>query len=586
MKKKTNDAGAGWGDVIEEIKRLRADTARREDEIWEVLDELRGLVAAAGNGRMGPTSRGAGSETSGQVAYRHLKRKLRRFVTRVVPAGGRIAVVSRGDEELLDLPGYYATHFPRQPGGGYTGFYPRDGEAAIAHFEWVRADGSDYLLFPATSQWWMEKYPLLAAHIEDLYPQVAHEEGVGIVYGLRPSSRGGDTWPTRLRELMDAWEEHTGSALSLLDWNTGRDLESRLSGRTVFAPPIGTNGTLPYLDGTVDVVAIASDAPEVLAEARRVARGTVVRFADAGDGSSGGGEGGSRSLVPVFEHRAAAPPALPSASIVIPTFNGIAHLVPCFRALDETLPDDFDGEVIAVDDESDPETAVRLQELGRVYPWLRVLRNEENLGFLATCNRGAQEATGDYVIFLNDDTVPLTGWLGALLRTFRSHPDAGAVGGRLVFPDGRLQEAGGLVFDDASGANFGRGDYELDAPLYKHVRRVDYVSGCLLATPRALFQKLGGFDTRYRPIYYEDTDYCFAVRRAGLQVYYQPEATIVHVEGATSGTDESTGLKRYQVRNRRIFRKKWRDELREQGSAPGSYTSRTWHRLALNGGDR
>lgn len=575
---------APWTEVVDELRRLRAESSRRDEDLWDALDELRAIIGArAQDVRSSPARGHAAGSPADRVQYRRLKRRLRRFVAGALPEGGSVAVVSRGDEDLLDLPGCHATHFPRQPGGAYTGFYPRDGEAAIAHLEWIRAEGANYLLFPETSLWWLEKFPRLAAHVEQRYARVAAEDGVGVLYGLRSEGGGaGDAWTERVRELLDAWEEHSDSTTSLLDWTTGLQLESRLPGRTVFSPP-RAEGPLPYLDSTVDVVAVRGEAPEMLAEARRVARRTVVRLVEEGADGERSGRG---RLVPVMEHLTTAPPALPSASIVIPTFNGIPHLVPCLRALHETLPDGFSGEVVAVDDSSTIEMARELRQLESVYPWLRVLRNERNLGFLATCNRGAQEARGDFVIFLNDDTVPLAGWLGALLRTFSLHPDAGAVGGRLVFPDGRLQEAGGLVFDDASGANFGRNDYELEAPLYAYVRRVDYTSGALLATPRKLFLELGGFDTRYRPIYYEDTDYCFSVRRAGLEVYYQPEATVVHVEGATSGTDESVGLKRYQVRNRKIFRKKWREELQRQCPAPGSYTSSTWHRLAFHGGDR
>src|SRR5206468_3712541 len=144
-------------------------------------------------------------------------------------------------------------------------------------------------------------------------------------------------------------------------------------------------------------------------------------------------------------------------------------------------------------------------------------------------------------------TLPTPGWLPPLLRTFVDRPDAGVVGGKLVFPDGRLQEAGGVVFSDGSAANFGKWDKYIDAPLYNFVREVDYVSGALLATPRDLFRRLGYFDTRFRPIYYEDTDYCFKVRDAGLRVYYQPESVVIHLEGSTSGIDSSKGDKRYQA---------------------------------------
>src|SRR5207253_716882 len=136
---------------------------------------------------------------------------------------------------------------------------------------------------------------------------------------------------------------------------------------------------------------------------------------------------------------------------------------------------------------------------------------------------------------------------------FHDYPDAGAVGGKLIFPDGTLQEVGGIVFCDGSAANFGRGDDEIDALLYNFVREVDYCSGALLATRRTLFLDLGGFDTRYSPAYCEDSDYCFNLRENGYRVYYQPESAIIHLEGATAGTDVTRGVKRYQVLNNEKF---------------------------------
>ena len=124
------------------------------------------------------------------------------------------------------------------------------------------------------------------------------------------------------------------------------------------------------------------------------------------------------------------------------------------------------------------------------------------------------------------------------------------------------------MFSDGSAANFGRDDRVIEAPLYNHVREVDYCSGALLATPRALFEEIGGFDKRYEPAYYEDTDYCFEVRKHGRRVYYQPESLVVHTEGGTGGTDLNSGTKRFQVVNQEKFAKKWKDALRKQPKRP------------------
>jgi glycosyltransferase involved in cell wall biosynthesis len=173
--------------------------------------------------------------------------------------------------------------------------------------------------------------------------------------------------------------------------------------------------------------------------------------------------------------------------------------------------------------------------------------------------------------------VPQPGWLDALLVTFDQHADAGLAGAKLVYPDGRLQEAGGVVFADGSGWNYGRNESPDDC-RYAYLRDADYCSGAAIAIPRALFERLGGFDARYAPAYYEDTDLAFAVRAAGLRVLYQPASVVVHDEGATSGTDLAQGPKAAQVRNQAVFAQKWQDALRAQLPAGTLPTPALLHR--------
>ncbi|HEY6941028.1 glycosyltransferase [Dokdonella sp.] len=264
--------------------------------------------------------------------------------------------------------------------------------------------------------------------------------------------------------------------------------------------------------------------------------------------------------------------AAPRVSIVIPVYDKVAYTLACLRSLGEHAGE-VPFEVIVVDDGSSDATPQRLAGVEGI----RAIRNARNLGFIGSCNAGAAQARGEYVLFLNNDTVVTPGWLDALVRCIESTPRAGLVGSKLVYPDGRLQEAGGIVFADGSGWNVGRFE-DPDDPRYSFRREVDYCSGAAILLRRELFERLGRFDARYTPAYYEDTDLAFAVRAAGLEVHVEPASVVIHFEGITSGTDVASGTKRYQVVNREKFVAKWKDALARQPKPGTPITIAATHR--------
>jgi len=265
-----------------------------------------------------------------------------------------------------------------------------------------------------------------------------------------------------------------------------------------------------------------------------------------------------------------APP--PVASIVIPVYNAFAHTLACLRTI-AAHPPATPFEVIVIDDGSSDDTADALPLIAGV----RYRRRAQNGGFIAACNDGAALARGEYLVFLNNDTVPQPGWLEALVAAFAEDPAIGLVGAQLLYPDGRLQEAGGVVFADGSAWNYGK-FASPDDPRYAYARDCDYASGAAIAIPRALFAELGGFDTRYALAYYEDTDLAFAVRAAGKRVVYRPASRVVHAEGVSAGTDTNAGMKAYQVHNRAVFAEHRREALVAQLPANTVPTPALLHR--------
>ncbi len=249
----------------------------------------------------------------------------------------------------------------------------------------------------------------------------------------------------------------------------------------------------------------------------------------------------------------------PTLSVIVVTHNRAADSFACFAALHQQM--NAGMELIIVDNASTDATFQLLDLLKNV----RIIRNTDNLHFLSGARQGAVAARGEYLLFLNNDAQILAGGLDAAIQSFADHPKLGVLGARLIHTTGKLQEVGGTVYADGSNMGNGVGEHPLAAPFMVQ-RAVDYCSGAFLATPRALWDELGGFDLRYAPAYYEDVDYCFSARAKGYQVIVEPRIAVIHREGAVSGnSDEARTL---MLRNREKFALKHEAALKEIAARP------------------
>ena len=257
-----------------------------------------------------------------------------------------------------------------------------------------------------------------------------------------------------------------------------------------------------------------------------------------------------------------------AVDVIIPAYGQAAFTLRCIASVlrdllisRQHLLNRFDVKIKVVDDAHPQQDGhVVLQQLAN-QGCLDFQVNSTNLGFLESCNQAVARSRQDsFVVLLNNDIEVLPGWLLGLLETFEQQQHVGLAGSKLIYPDGRLQEAGGIVWRDGSAWNYGRLKNPAD-PEFNYARGADYISGASIMVKRSLWDDIGGFDRRYVPAYYEDTDLALTIRERGLKVIFQPTSQAIHHEGISNGTDLGQGIKAYQTANQIKFLDKWKDRL-------------------------
>jgi GT2 family glycosyltransferase len=238
-----------------------------------------------------------------------------------------------------------------------------------------------------------------------------------------------------------------------------------------------------------------------------------------------------------------------TVSIVIPVHGRAALTERCLHLLaSQSLG--VDAEIIVVDDASTDETPQLLRVLVDGGMPLRVVSHDVNTGFAGACNDGAAVATGEHIVFLNNDTEPRHGWLRALVDEADAHPAAAAIGAKLLFPDGTVQHAGVVIGQDRNPHHVYAG-LPGDHPAVNRSRPFQVVTAACMLVRRAVFEELGGFDVAYRNGH-EDVDLCLRLGDAGHEVRYCHRSELVHLESATRARRSNEA-----AANGRRYRAEW-----------------------------
>lgn len=249
----------------------------------------------------------------------------------------------------------------------------------------------------------------------------------------------------------------------------------------------------------------------------------------------------------------------PTVSVVIVVWNKWQYTYQCLKSLYDNTKD-IKYEVVIIDNGSSDDTHRMLKKIKNI----KIIFNKKNLYFIKACNIGVNKSRGKYIYLLNNDAYVTDGALFSLVNTIESEKKIGVVGSKLIFSDGKLQEAGSMLWSDGSALGYGRGD-DPNKEEYCYRREVDFCSGASLLIPRSLYQKVGGMKAEYEPAYYEEVDLCLEIIKSGYKVIYDPKSIIYHYE-FTSRTPEHAA--QLMATNQAKLIKRWRKFLSTKPQRP------------------
>ena len=264
----------------------------------------------------------------------------------------------------------------------------------------------------------------------------------------------------------------------------------------------------------------------------------------------------------------------PDYSIVVHVQEQLPYTAACLKSIEEAAGD-ARYEVIVVDD-SPPagETAHWLSQCSG----LRVVTSDVRLGLAAATNRGVEAATGRIVVLLDSKALARPGWLDAFGSSFERSAEIAAVGAKLISPDGQLQEAGGIVYNDGTLGRFGRNADPAD-PRFNVSRVVDYCSTRCLAVRRSAWDMVGGVDERLQAEYH-GADLAFAFRDYGWSVTYEPKAVAVAFEDASANRRGSSDIDADQLGAGIALVEKWTARAESQPAPSSNPDIAAWRSVA------